>query len=94
MAGINGVKVNKMKVIELDYNVKRTEYRGIELYVPEPVECIAVDSDGTLVGFAYMPSINENLEIWDVPGCGSDEIYILGKVDLCGLDWKTTLAYI
>ncbi|SOK59173.1 hypothetical protein [Yersinia phage fHe-Yen9-03] len=77
-----------MKLIETS-EMKSVQYYGFTFIVPICIKFAAVDADGTLMGFQEKPIVEHSLQIWDNPTCS--DMYDMGKVDLEGQSWESTL---
>lgn len=79
-----------MKVIE-QVKYKTVQYRNnIYVTVPETINYIAADYDGTVFGFEEEPKADQGWQFWDNPSCS--EMFEICKVDLEGEDWTNTLV--
>ena len=74
-----------MKIID----ATMVQYYGIDISITMPF--LAVDETGALFEYENQPEILENEQWWNPRGGASNYIC---KVDLEGVDWKETLAWV
>ncbi|AQW88886.1 hypothetical protein pEaSNUABM50_00357 [Erwinia phage pEa_SNUABM_50] len=77
-----------MKLIEHS-PTKEVQYYGFTFTVPVCIKYAAVDANGTLMGFEDEPKVDHGWQFWDNPT--ANEMVEMGKVDLEGQAWESTL---
>jgi hypothetical protein len=73
---------------------KTVEYFGLILTIPESASYLATDDDGAIFIHSHEPELDENVGYWYTPDDIDAYCYMLCKVNLNNIDWKTTLKEI
>lgn len=77
-----------MKIVSLN-KMKEVQYFGNTVHVPDNINFIGTDQNGTIMGFEKRPVVDHGFNFWDNPT--ADDMYEIGMMDLDGTDWTTTL---
>lgn len=86
-----------MKFISEYGGFRLAQYHGLKVEIPAYVTAIAADADGVLVGYKNVPKPDNFMFNGNAPGeiwvdDKAEDMYVIGIVDLEGLDWKESLV--